>query len=116
MSPLNLEVFNPQGSEWRKVGELKPGQPPGSISQNKPDGSREIYFFECNSDDSESIIYRSKAGVDAATSHVRSVGTAGLETVRVLKNGESHTISIKVDTSDVRRIIRLLTPKQRNNF
>lgn len=111
MPPLNLEVFNAQKNEWVKIGELKPGQQPGSVSQNKPDGSREVYIFECKTDDSESTIYRSQAGVDIATPQTRAIGTAGLEKVAILKDGESHKISIKTDVNEIRKVIRFTHTK-----
>ena len=107
MSPLRIEIFNPVQEEWALVGEIKPADPSGSISQNKPDGSREVYLFECEPDDNQSAIYRSKSGVDTADSKRRlTEATAGLETLSTLKDKESYTISVKTDISDVRRIVR----------
>ncbi len=104
MSPLNVEVYVPDKEQWAKVGELNPGDPPGSISQNKPDGQREVYLFQCEGE--ESAIYRSELGVDVATPQSRIVSTAGLEEVARLRDGESHTLSIKTDIADTRRVVR----------
>lgn len=106
MSPLNIEVYNPAREKWAKVGERRPNEPLGSISQNKPDGTREVYLFGCNPDDKESIILKSKAGVDIADPSIRIVDTAGFEEISRLKDGESHTLSVKTDVSDTRRIVR----------
>jgi hypothetical protein len=64
MSPLRIEIYNPELSRWIQVGEVKPGDPSGSISDNKPDGTRDIYLFECAPDNSKSTIYRSGLGLD----------------------------------------------------
>lgn len=64
MSPLRVEVYNPGAKRWFLTGEVKPGGPPGSISDNKLDGSRDVYIFWCAPDDSQSTIYRSGFGVD----------------------------------------------------
>ena len=106
MSPLNIEVFNAEKQNWVKAGELRPGDPPGSISQNKPDGSREIYLFQCEPDDKSSVIYRSEGGVDIESPQTRVVGTTGLEVVARLTDGQSHTISVKTDVSDAIRVVR----------
>lgn len=106
MSPLNIEVLHPEKNEWLHVGQVQPGQQPGSISQNKPDKTRELYYFECRPDDSESIIYKSKAGVDVSTQQIRIFSTVGLEKAAVLRDGESYVSSIKTDIGDVRRPIR----------
>lgn len=106
MSPLNVEVYNAQRNEWIRAGEVKPGDPPGSISQNKPDGSREVYLFQCEPDDKSSVIYRSEAGIDVANPQIRVIDSVGLEEVARLTEAESHTISVKTDVSDARRVIR----------
>jgi len=112
MSPLRIEVYNPQMRDWVKAGEVKPGDPPGSISQNKPDGQREVYLFRCEHNDNESVIYRSEAGVDVASPEIRAISTEGLKEVARLKDGESHTISVKTDVSDARRVVRFTHNKR----
>ncbi len=106
MSPLNIEVYNPAREKWVKVGERRPNEPLGYISQNKPDGIREIYLFGCNPDNVESVILKSKSGLDIADPSISIVDTAGFEEIARLKDGESHTLSIKTDVSDTRRMVR----------
>lgn len=107
MAPLNIEVYNPARSEWINVGELKPGDRPGSMSQNKPDGTREVYLFECAQDDSHSSIYRSELGVDTEIVDARLVGTEGLEVVSELKSGDKpYILTVGTDISPQRRIVR----------
>lgn len=51
---LRIEIYH--SNTWVNVAELKRGDPLGSISDNKADGSRDIYMFECLADDSVSTI------------------------------------------------------------
>jgi len=103
--PLKLEIYGPDGS-WIEIGKVKPGDLPGSISDNKPDGSRDIYIFGCLLDDSKSVIYRSKAGLDGEIGLVRVLTSADLETVAELKRGDTHEMRIKTDRSPEERRIR----------
>lgn len=110
MSPLRIEVYNPERNSWIQAGEVKPGDPPGSISSNKPDGSRDVYMFDCAPDDSKSTIQRSGFGVDAelAEGRLRAVvpDPSRLEVVKELKPGESYEMTIKTDRSPQPRQIR----------
>ncbi len=109
---LRIEAFNPHSNEWVKMGDLKPGEIPGSISQNKPDGKREIYIFECEPDDSKSVIYRSESGVDIATPQIRAALTEGLEQVAILTEGQDYKLSVKTDTSSQRRLMKFTHIKE----
>lgn len=113
MSPLKIEVYNAERNKWIKAGVVEPGDSPGSISQNKPDGSREVYLFQCEPDDRSSVVYRSEGGIDIATPQIREVDTTGLVEVARLKDGQSHTISVKTDVSEVRRVIRFTHEERR---
>lgn len=106
MAPLNIEVYNPERSDWIKAGELKPGDRPGSMSQNKPDGSRDIYMFECALDDSHSTIYRSALGADTEIGDARLVTTTGLEVVKELRKGDQPFILTLRPDERVRRMAR----------
>ncbi|MEK7182805.1 MAG: hypothetical protein AAB694_01460 [Patescibacteria group bacterium] len=101
MAPLSLEAYNPDKNSWITLDEIKPLDRPGSISDNRPDGERDIYLLECAPDDSHSTIYRSKLGVDVdLTSQIRSVTSAsGLEVIKELKKGESFEMDVKTDRS-----------------
>lgn len=109
MAPLRIESYRGDISQWVQVGEVNPGDRPGSISQNTPDGTRELYLFECAPDNSQSIIYRSKFGADVDGGKLRVVisDRANLEIMRVLKEGEKpYTLTLKTDVSPQRTIIR----------
>lgn len=111
MAPLSVEVYNPAARRWVKAGpDVKPGDPPGSISDNKPDGSRDIYMFECAQDDSQSTIYHSGFGLDTELEggKLRAVVTdpSRLEIVKELGKGESFEMTIKTDKSPNPRKIR----------
>ncbi|OGE78054.1 hypothetical protein A3J19_01080 [Candidatus Daviesbacteria bacterium RIFCSPLOWO2_02_FULL_41_8] len=104
---LGVEVYNAMAKDWVQLPELKPGDRPGSVSQNKPDGEREVYLFECAPDNSHSTIYRSTFGADTEIAETRVITTAGLEIVKELKRGEEpYVLTLKTDISDARRIIR----------
>lgn len=106
---LSIEAYHPERQEWIKLPELNPGDRPGSVSQNKPDGTREVYLFECAPDDSHTTIYRSTLGADAATPEIRIVTTEGLEIIKELRRGEEpFTLTLLTDTSSQRRIIRFI--------
>ena len=104
---LIFEGYHPERREWVILSELSPGDRPASLSQNKPDGMREVYLFECAPDDSCSIINRSTGGIDAANSNVRVVGTQELELVKKLRRGEEpYTLTMLADGDTQGRIFR----------
>lgn len=100
MAPLELRMYNPFTKEWKKVGEVPEGDN-GSISNNKPDGTRDIYFFECAEDNSHSTIYRSGFGMDMEITgtSLRELIIDGskIEKVAELKADESHEMIVKTD-------------------
>lgn len=107
--PLQIEAYNPELSEWLKIGDVKPNDPPGSFSQNRPDGSRELYLFECAEDNSQSTIYRSPFGIDTEIGNLRAVlnDRTEWEVMKVLrKDDEPFRITIKTDNSPQRRVVR----------
>jgi len=107
MSPLRIEAFNPVDKQWVRVGEVRPTDPPGSISDNKPDGKRDIFMFKCERDDSKSIIYRSGIGIDEEVGRFRVITDfSKLEVVKELKKGESFEMDIKTDKRPASRKIR----------
>ena len=78
---LRLEKYVEK--DWVRVGELLPGMRPGSMSDNKLDGSRDIYMFRCEEDNSKSVIYRSVGGyLEIQT--VSALHSKGLVIVREL--------------------------------
>ena len=105
---LNLEVYNIKKSKWIKVGCINPGDLPGSMSDNKSGGTRDVYIFECLSDNSKSIIYRSKSGTDTENERLRKITTSELETIKELRKGEYYEMKIMTDRSLEARLIRFL--------
>ncbi len=105
---LLIEVYG--NGRWNRVGNICPGDPSGSMSDNKPDGKRELYLFECTLDGSESRIYRSRAGLDRefmAGQLRESTIINGLEVVKVLKRrDEPYILEIKTDGSPEPRRVR----------
>ena len=107
MPPLEFEVHNQQAKQWAKIGDIKPNDRPGSISDNTPQG-RQVYLFSCKKDDSGSIIYRSKFGMDVDLSDTARLinNLTGFETVKELTRGQSFEITVKTDRSPEPRKIR----------
>lgn len=93
MPPLSLSVKTGDGN-WKEFGVLRPGNRPGSISDNTPEGRREVYVFACWPDDSRSVVSRSAGGADAATDDARRIISAGFEVVKVLRKGESQVLEL----------------------
>jgi len=109
MAPLSLEVYNTGEKRWVQLSYVNPGDRIGSISSNKPDGSRELYLFECSPDDSKSLIYRSESGLDIEIERgvLREALTTGLEVVKELRRGdEPYMLLIKTDKSPEFRQVR----------
>ncbi|TSC85398.1 MAG: hypothetical protein G01um10147_1174 [Microgenomates group bacterium Gr01-1014_7] len=104
---LNVEAFHPERNEWIKLSQLNPGDRPASMSQNKPDGTREVYLFECAPDNSHSTVNRSTSGADASNPDIRIVVTEGLELIKELRRGDDpFVLTLLTDNSSQRRIMR----------
>lgn len=101
--PSLLEVYDKD--RWVTVGCMLPGERPGSVSDNQPRG-RDVYIFECALDDSRSMLYRSRFGIDMDDSSTRRIDAAGREVVKELVKGESYETTIKTDKSPEPRRIR----------
>ena len=102
---LKLDVYNPNSNNWINIGNLNPGDLPGSVSDNRP-GKREVYIFECKQDNSKSVIYCSRSGIDAETGDARIINTSGVDVIKELKNGETYEMKIRTDKSLEGRLIR----------
>lgn len=83
--PLILEV-SADGSGWRRAATLNPGDPEGSICDNRDDG-RDVLMFRC--EPRRSVIRRSSGGVDFEVGPERVIMPLGLEELAVLADGES---------------------------
>lgn len=109
MAPLEIDTYRPDLNKWVHIGEVKPGDRPGSIAQNNPDGTRDIYIFECAKDDSSSTVYRSKSGVDFTKGQLREIISerTNWQVIKIIKKSEEpSTLNIKTDISSQRRLIR----------
>lgn len=99
MSPLHVQVQNLEGTGWLKFGEpLEPGEKPGSISNNLPDGRREVVFFECMPDDKSSVIYRAIRTVEQEYGNQRTLTSSELAEPIILRDGSKpYEVDIKTD-------------------
>ena len=102
---LKIEILNYALNRWVLINNLYPNDIPGSITDVRGN-ERQVYIFECGKDDSNSTIYRSRAGVDIANAQTRVITSAEMEVVRVLRANESHVLQIKTDVSPEERKIR----------
>lgn len=91
---LVVELAAPDG--WRRIGVLRPGGEPGSMSHNTPAG-REVVVFACLDD--HALVQRSVAGVDSATPATRVISSAGLELVARLGPGEDVVLWVRTDVA-----------------
>ena len=108
MSPSRVEFLHPATEEWVLIAEVHPGQPGGSFSHNKTDGSREIYKIDCAPDDSETIISKSSFGMDMNTGEGgREIFSAGFVNIARLKEGEVFEMDIKPDRIPVPMSMRV---------
>ena len=89
MSPLNVEVLHNVDKQWIKLGEVGPLDKPGSLSNIKSKGKKDIYLFKCEKDDSKSVIYRSESK--------NVTDFSELEIVKEVKKGESFIIDMKTN-------------------
>ena len=103
---LTLEIYvNEKG--WIEAGKLNPGDRPGSISNNNPDVSRDIYLFECEADNGKSVIYKSSVGIDAEVENLRLTNVQGLEVIKELsKDSPILEMKIKTDRSQSYRDVK----------
>jgi hypothetical protein len=95
MSPLKIEIIDPVTEAVRTLGELYPGDAPGSFSHFPPDGSRQIILFQCEADDSSSVIYKSEGRIDIEYGSLREEHSIGIEEIARISSGESFDLPIK---------------------
>lgn len=112
MSPLRIEAFAFVGNqeEWVKVGEVGPNELPGTLANNLPDGTRDVYVFSCSKDDSHSEIRKLPLGFDIEIGHMRVIDQNDLDRTEVVvtlrRNDPPYRISLKTDVSPQRKIVR----------
>lgn len=104
---LQFEISK-DGQEWSQVGELHPGDPYGSISDQHDDGSRDVYIFGVDPVDNVGEVKRSIGGVDIETEKTREISSIGLELVARLNPGEHHEMMIKTRRSAGAMLIRFM--------
>ncbi|MEK6904360.1 MAG: hypothetical protein AABW87_02085 [Nanoarchaeota archaeon] len=115
MTFLGLEAKTAD-DKWVDVGKLRPGDPASSMSNNKPDGTREIYLFECLPDGSKSVIYLSIVGIDAEIGNLRVISTKRARIVKELTaTDEPYIMEIRTDKSPRPRCIRFTHNLERYN-
>lgn len=98
MSPTELEIFIKKRG-WIKVAEAGPNDPPGSLSNSKKDGSRDLYLIECAKDDSRTTLYLLGYGLDADLGKVRlaKIDPTKLKVIKEIKRGDSFEMEITTD-------------------
>lgn len=84
--PLEIQQYSALDQEFKKVGEVKPGESKGFISV-KANGDEELVIFECNPKGLETGVYRANPDNTAC------------ETIRTLSKGESLGIAAVGRTS-----------------
>jgi hypothetical protein len=94
MSPLKIDLIDPvKDAVILTLGELQPGDLPGSISDHRP-GVRDVYVFGCEEDNRSSVVLKSRRGVDIEDRSLRSIISEGFEEVARLTEGQSHDLPI----------------------
>lgn len=106
---LKLDLSLP-GGPWMPFGEIKPADPTASMSNNLPDGTRELIIMSCAPDDSHSIIERSPENLDMKRGPSREIWATHTELIAILKDGEAHQMEICPDRG-VRTQLRLTHAK-----
>lgn len=102
---LSIEVK--LNGEWKRVGEVRPGDPPGSMSHNHPDGRRDIIVF--GFEKGGVIVSRAGFGADMEVGPMRAHTSSVREVVAHLAvAGDSHEFIVTTDRSPVPRQIRLV--------
>ncbi len=96
--------------EWVPFGEVKPNDPPGSMSNNLPNGGRELIIFSCARDDSHSKVERSPENLDLVKGPGRTIWNTHTELIATLRDGESHEMEIHTDRG-VRSQLRITHTK-----
>ena len=93
---------------WRRIARLEPDQHPGSLSNNAA-GHREILHF--TTQETESVISRSIAGVDQETAAGgRVVDTVGLEEIVTLRAGDTYELLVHTDRMTEAQLCRFRHP------
>ena len=92
---------------WKEIAVLKPGDQPGSMSNLKEDGSREIYVFECDRNDRDSTVFKSRAGIDIVEGATREILSTHYDIVQTLTAGQSLELNMRSPRMQEPKPIRL---------
>jgi len=64
---LSIDVRLPNGS-WARVNGVRPSDPPGSMSDNRENGQRDVIVFACSADKSTILRVPSVTDVEIGSS------------------------------------------------
>lgn len=92
-------MYNPKADDWVQVGEVNWGDRDGTLSNNRPDGGRDIYLFGIDMIKRTGFVKRAIGGVDMANPDLRVVESLGFEPIAELGDGESYETEIITDGS-----------------
>jgi hypothetical protein len=105
MPPLNIELHDSKKDTWTSVGQIKFGDPDGTISDNHKDG-RDIYLFGVDPVENQGYIKRSAGGIDIAEGNTRTVDSLGFVAIAELDPNQSYELTVKTDISSMPRRIK----------
>lgn len=96
---LHIEIYRQDADKWFLAGQIKPGDPDGSISDNHAAG-RDIYLFGVDPINNQGYIKRSESGTDEADPKTRIIHSVGFSAVAALNPGESYEMTVHTDASE----------------
>jgi hypothetical protein len=102
---LRIEVHI-EDDQWALAGQIDQGDRDGSMSDNPPEGGRDIYRFGVDPVSNTGYVVREGFGADRDVSGVREVSSLGTVIVASLHHGESHELTVRPDNSSAPRRIR----------
>lgn len=109
MSPLEMKGYRKDAGDFVHHALFEPGES-GRITNNLPNGEKELYRFSCLPDGSKSVIEKSKRGFGIAFAGAGQPLSAGhsLEwtLVRELRRGEFFDIQVITDFNPNLRTVR----------
>jgi hypothetical protein len=101
---LLIEILRPN-DHWIRVNELRASDPPGSISDNRPNGDRHVIVFGCLGE--TSVIIRMTRGQDFEAGSFRLVeNNSDGKTLAILTEEQSFECTVHTDTSPQPRTVR----------
>ena len=101
MATLYLEAYDPERGGWIVAGTLRPGERPGSLSDNTPEG-RVTYTYALAADGRHATIGHTAVGLLYRDGSVATFA----DVVRTLGPGEEHEMEITSDVGRKRQRVR----------